>query len=108
MDSGSPNLMNPRSSLWREICKTRGEQYTKYCYLLQKYVQAARNLYCKLWKSVGHDKNKFWAYELMIEWNIGAYRMLVEEHGHEEHGKCSGWGGYQGRGRGGRAGRGHV
>ena len=105
MASGAPNPLNPGSNLWCEICKTRREHCI--CYLLQKYVQTPINLYGKFYKSIGRDENNCWAYKLMIECSIDAYRMQAEEHGHEEHGKYSGQGGYQGRGWGSGAGRGH-
>ena len=96
--SGAPNPLNARSRLWCEICKNRGEDRAKYCYLLHKYIQNPRNLYCKFFKLVGHDENNCRAYELIIEHNTDAYKMKDEEHGQEGNGQRGGQGGYQGRG----------
>lgn len=72
--------------MWYEICKTRGQHCSEDYYLLQKYVQTLRNLYCKFCKSVGHYENNCQAYEIMMEHGVDAYRMKIEEHGHEENG----------------------
>lgn len=85
MVSGASNPLYVGSDLWCEICKTRGEHRLEDCYLLQKYVQTRRNLYCKFCKSIGNDKNNCWAYEVMMERGDDSYRMKVEEHGHEEN-----------------------
>lgn len=37
MSSGALNPLNVGSSLWSEICKTKGKHRLEYFYLLQKY-----------------------------------------------------------------------
>ncbi len=55
--------------------------------MLQNYEQTPKNLYCKFHKLVGHNENNCQAYEIMMEHGVDAYRMKIEEHGHEENGQ---------------------
>lgn len=57
--------------VWCAIYQVAGKHVTNNCHLLQKFVQTRQQLFCNIYKSVGHDKRKCHSYELIME------RMLV-------------------------------
>ncbi len=75
LGSGSPNPMNQGTSLWCEICETRGQDHVEDSYILHKYIYTPRSLYCKFWKCFGHYESNFMAYDLMMDQCFDFYRM---------------------------------
>lgn len=92
--SGAPNPVN--LSLWCDICRTRGQHHSEYFYLLQIYIQNLKKLFYNFYRSVGDDDKNFWSYDLMMDHTADSYRLQDEGHTHEEKGKHTGLGGFQG------------
>ena len=80
------------------------------CYLLQKYVQKPKNLFCTFCKYVGHDENNCRAYELMTERTQDVYVMQSDQQnntGNDQYDQGRmGREYFRGRGRSGEFGRG--
>lgn len=51
--------------LWYAICQIFGKHATENYHLLQKFVHTPQQLFCTLYKSVGHDELNYHSYELM-------------------------------------------
>ena len=66
LNTGAPNPFNP-IVLYCEIYRTIDQHRSKYCYLLQRYVQVPKNPYCKFCKSVGHNEYECHSFDLMRE-----------------------------------------
>lgn len=53
-------------SLWCTIFQVARKHDTNNYHLLQKYVQALQQLFCKFFRPVGHDERSWRRYELMM------------------------------------------
>lgn len=71
--SGVHNQLNP--GLWCNICRERGQHHSDDCYLLQKYVQTLKQIFCNFCRSIGHDEKNFQSYYLMMEHIVDSYRL---------------------------------
>ena len=108
--SGDPNPLPRMQGPWCEICKTQGHQPQQFP-LLHKYVQTPKNLYYVFCKSVGHDEQDCWAYDLMLDRKHDVYRVQLETPGpatgpQPDQAYRGHAGGFKGRGRGGGFARG--
>jgi len=86
-------------SAWCSICQVVGHHPTNHCYLLHKYVQSSRKLFCNFCWSVEHDEKDYHNYDLMMDRTL-TYRMHDECHMQEDHGSHMAHRGFQGRGGG--------
>ncbi len=72
--------------LYCEICRVTGHNRPKDCYLLQRYVQVAKNPYCRFFKSLGHNEDERRSFNLMMERTQDAYQVQADVHGHNGYG----------------------
>ena len=78
LSSGEPNPLPQAQGPWCEIYRKNGHK-PQECYLLQKYVQTPKTLFCTCCKFVGHDENNCRAYELVMERTQDVYVVQSDQ-----------------------------
>ncbi len=81
LNTGAPSPFN-NNVLYYEICRTTGQHRIEDFYLLKRYVQVAKNPYCKFCNFMGHNEDECRSFNLMMERTHDAYRVQVDVQGH--------------------------
>ena len=75
---GASNTLNTQGMPWCRICQTRGHK-SEECLYLHKIVSTPDKLYCKFYRSLGHEEKDYRALQLLQEKTMDAYLMKNEE-----------------------------
>ncbi len=105
LNTGAPSPFN-NNVLYYEIYRKTGQHRPRDFYFLQRYVQVAKNFYCKFCKSMGHNEELCCSFNLIMERTQDSYRVQDDAQGHDGYGYLGGWGNFRGCGCGGMLGRG--
>lgn len=64
-------------ALWCVIYQIAGKHATNNCHLLHKYTQNSHQLFCDIFRSLGHDEYTYRSYEFMMDRNP-TYRVQAK------------------------------